>query len=1070
MTTTALSRASLDAALDLTLTDEQWAAVRSEFAPAVIVAGAGSGKTTSMAARVAWLVGSGYVRPDQVLGLTFTTKATAQLLSSMRSSVSALVDAGIVDGETAEGDPIGEPQVLTYHAFSARILAEHGIRLGREPRPTMLTDGARQQLAYRVVCRSSLPLAGIGRSPLLVTKDLLSLDDELTELGVSPADLREFDDDMVGMLRSFEPLQRIGTEMAATSAQRALLADLVDGVACGQGRARRARLRRPDPAGRRDRPAVPRRRGRPACALRRRPARRVPGHLHRAAGPAPAHLRRGSPRHGGRRSLPGHLRLARSQRRQHRGLPRALPGGGDAAAARFTLSQNRRSGVSILEVANRTSAHLRTVHAGVEPLAAGANGKGQGAVSCALFETYAQETEWVVGEIEATHSARGAGRAVSWSDIAVLAATGADLVAVDSALRRRGIPTQLVGAAALMAQPAVIDLRSMLELVHDPSANPAFVRLAVGPRWRIGARDLAALGDRAAQLAGGRHRSGQDDIGSALDDAVAGTDVVESISLTEALDDLGDLDRYSREAVERFAAMARELRDLRRHVGEPLPEFVLRVMRVTGLEVEAALGSPDAAAQQQHALHAFLDLTADFTELDGRLTLGAFLARLRDAERFDIDLELEVTGPADAVQLLTVHKAKGLEFAYVFVPFVASGAFPGGRGRSQWPTSASTVPWPLRDDCTSDLASFPVAGEGPRAKHYDEYRKVLAGLSELESQRLAYVAFTRAEQGLAVSGHWWGPTQSTRRGPDGFLSTVHQACLDGFGEVVHWAPEPAEDAVNPQVQAASVPLAWPPAPDPERRSRLREVAAEVAAVPALQPALPGVDLPVPAAGGSAAERARIQEWDVLASALLEEARARHSRERVVRLPDSVSASLLMRAIAEPELVAMEIARPMPHPPAPAARRGTEFHAWVETRYGQQSLLDLDDLPGSADADIATDDALRALKEAFDGGPFAHRVPEAVEAPFALLVGGRVVNGRIDAVFAGEEPGTAYDVIDWKTGSSRHVDPMQLALYRLAWSRLMDVPVEQVSAAFVIVGTGEVLRPDTEPALAVLLAD
>ena len=1070
MTTPELTRTSLDAALGLTLTDEQWAAVRSEFAPAVIVAGAGSGKTTSMAARVAWLVGSGYVRPDQVLGLTFTTKATAQLLSSMRSSVSALVAAGLVPGEGDDGDPIGEPQVLTYHAFSARILAENGIRLGREPRPTMLTDGARQQLAYRVVCRSSLPLAGIGRSPLLVTKDLLSLDDELTELGVSPAALREFDDEMVGMLRSFEPLQKIGTDMHATSAQRALLADLVAEWRAAKGErdvldfADQIRLageivqQFPD--------VVEELRARYAVVLLDEYqdtsiAQRVL--LQRIFGSGHPVMAVGDPCqaiYGWRGASVDNIE----------DFPEHFPAlGDDAVAARFTLSQNRRSGVSILEVANRTSAHLRTVHAGVESLTAGANGKGQGAVSCALFETYAQETEWVVGEIEATHSARGTGRSVAWSDIAVLAATGADLVAVDSALRRRGIPTQLVGAAALMAQPAVIDLRSMLEIVHDPSANPEFVRLAVGPRWRIGARDLAALGDRAAHLSGGRHRSGQDDIGSALDDAVAGTDVVESISLTEALDDLGDLGRYSAVAGERFGAMARELRALRGQVGEPLPEFILRVMRVTGLEVEAALGSPDSAAQQQHALHAFLDLAAEFTELDGRLTLGAFLARLRDAERFDIDLELDVAGPADAVQLLTVHKAKGLEFAYVFVPFVAAGAFPGGRGRSQWPTSAGTVPWPLRDDCTPDLASFPVEGEGPRAKHYDEYKKVLAGLTELESQRLAYVAFTRAEQGLAVSGHWWGPTQSTRRGPDGFLSTVHQACTEGFGQVVHWAPEPAEDAVNPQVQAASVPLAWPPAPDPERQARLREVADAVVAVPSMQPALPGLDLATPAAGGSAAERARVQDWDVLAAALLEEARARHARERVVRLPDSVSASLLMRALKEPEVVAMEIARPMPHPPAPAARRGTEFHAWVETRYGQQSLLDLDDLPGSADADIATDDALRELKTAFEGGPFAHRVPVAVEASFALLVGGRVVNGRIDAVFAGEEPGIVFDVVDWKTGSGHTVDPMQLAIYRLAWARLMDVPVEQVSAAFAIVGTGEVLRPDTEPALAVLLA-
>ena len=129
-------RASLDAVLGLTLTDEQWAAVRSDFEPAVIVAGAGSGKTTSMAARVAWLVGSGYVRPDQVLGLTFTTKAAAQLL---------VLDARRPSGRwsrrassrrsDADGDPIGEPQVLTYHAFSARILvrARHPARSRAPP-------------------------------------------------------------------------------------------------------------------------------------------------------------------------------------------------------------------------------------------------------------------------------------------------------------------------------------------------------------------------------------------------------------------------------------------------------------------------------------------------------------------------------------------------------------------------------------------------------------------------------------------------------------------------------------------------------------------------------------------------------------------------------------------------------------------------------------------------------------------------------------------------------------------------------------------------------------------------
>ena len=144
---TDISRADLDSALGLTLTDEQWGVVSRSMSPAVIVAGAGSGKTTSMSARVAWLVASEHVRPDEVLGLTFTTKAAGQLLTSMRGAVDRLIEADVISGVDDSGEPIGEPEVLTYHAFAARILSEHGIRIGREPDALVLTDEARRQLA-----------------------------------------------------------------------------------------------------------------------------------------------------------------------------------------------------------------------------------------------------------------------------------------------------------------------------------------------------------------------------------------------------------------------------------------------------------------------------------------------------------------------------------------------------------------------------------------------------------------------------------------------------------------------------------------------------------------------------------------------------------------------------------------------------------------------------------------------------------------------------------------------------------------------------------------------------------
>ncbi len=1054
---TSLTRADLDAALRLTLTDEQWDVVSSPLAPAVIVAGAGSGKTTSMAARVAWLVGSGQTRPESVVGLTFTTKAAGQLLTSMRSSIQRLVEAGIVSGVDDDGEPLGEPEVLTYHAFAARILAEHGIRIGREPRPVILTEESRQQLAYRFVCRSTLPLAGLARDPATMASDLLALDDELAELAITPEELRRFDDDLVATLEAYDaekPLQAIGRDMLATSTLRGVLADLV-------------REWRADKAARE--------------VMDFADQIRLAGHLVQRFPEVAADLRE---RYGvvlldeyqdtsiAQRTLlqalfgDAHPVLAVGDPCQAiygwRGasvdnienFPDHFPGK-DGRADRFALSLNRRSGPSVLAVANRTSERLRTVHAGVQPLGAGDNGKGPGAVSCALFDTYDDEVAWVVDQVIAT---RGGG--ARWRDIAILGPTGSDLVRVQTALRRRGVPTQLVGAAALLAQPAVVDLRSMLEVMHDPCANPAFVRLAAGPRWRIGARDLAALGERADELAGGHGRSDHPDLATALDEAVVGSDVVDVVSLTEALADPGDPRDYSPEAWERFGLMADELDHLRRLTGEQLPDLLLQVMRITGLEVEVSMLEGDEGAQQMNALHAFVDLASGFTDVDGRIGLGAFLSRLRDAERFDVDLDLEVGGPADAVSLLTVHKAKGLEFPYVFVPFVSENAFPGGNGRSQWPTSAKVVPWPMRPDADPALAGFPIPGETPRDKHKKAYWEVLSDIGELENDRLAYVAFTRAERGLAVSGHWWGPHQKEPRGPARYLTTVHEACLAGEGEVVHWAPAPEDGATNPQRESAAVPVVWPETPDDARQRRLRDVADAVRRARPVQPGLPGITEP-----GADAVHRRVAEWDDLTAALLNEARARRTTDHVVRLPASVSASQVMRALKDPEAAARDFARPMPQQPSRAARRGTQFHAWVETRFGQQSLLDPEDLPGAADADITSDAALTDLKAAFEDSPYADREPIGVEIPFALVIGGRVVHGRIDAVFPTD---TGYEVVDWKTGSASGVDPMQLAIYRLAWAQRAGVPLADVDASFLIVATGEVLRPDTDAAVAKLL--
>ena len=173
-------------------------------------------------------------------------------------------------------------------------------------------------------------------------------------------------------------------------------------------------------------------------------------------------------------------------------------------------------------------------------------------------------------------------------------------------------------------------------------------------------------------------------------------------------------------------------------------------------------------------------------------------------------------------------------------------------------------------------------------------------------------------------------------------------------------------------------------------------------------------------------------------------------------------SSLVSLARDPAELARQVRRPMPRPPARAARKGTAFHQWLEQRYGQQRLIDDADLfePG-ADAEGAED--LSQLRARFEQSEWADRWPQAVEVPFETLVGDRLVRGRIDAVFA-DAPDGGYDVVDWKTGrppdndAERNAVSVQLAAYRLAWAALAGVPVASVRAAFHYVADGVTVRP------------
>ncbi|MEU3335523.1 ATP-dependent DNA helicase [Streptomyces sp. NPDC006668] len=1114
--------------LGIPFTPEQTDCIIAPPAPQVIVAGAGSGKTTVMAARVVWLVGTGQVAPEQVLGLTFTNKAAGELAERVRK---ALIKAGVTDPDVIDPDnPPGEPVISTYHAFAGRLLTDHGLRIGLEPASRLLADATRFQLAARVLREAPGPYPALTRSFADLVSDLLALDSELAEHLVRPEDVRTYDAGLLATLEGVRLSNDALRQVPKAAAARRELADLVvryraakrerDLLDFGDQIALSARLARIPEVGRilRDEFLVVLLDEYQDTSV----AQRVllaglfgdgTGHPVTAVGDPCQAI------YGWRGASVANL----DDFPEHFAHPDGRP------ATRQALSENRRSGGRLLDLANGLAEPLRAMHAGVEALRPAPGAERDGMVRCALLATHAEEIEWVADSI--AHLVR-TGKAPG--EIAVLCRTATDFAEIQGALVARDVPVEVVGLSGLLHLPEIADLVAVCEVLQDPGANASLVRLLTGPRWRIGPRDLALLGRRARLLVAHARVDTGDDRDRRLAEAVEGVDPSEVISLADALETFLELPLdaeqeddglpFSPDARVRFARLAAELRDLRRSLADPLMDVLHRVLAVTGLEVELSASPHALAARRRETLSNFLDIAASFAAGDGEATLLAFLGFLRTAAQYEKGLDNALPGGENTVKVLTAHKSKGLEWDVVAVPGLVKDTFPSTKGREKWTAQGKVLPHELRGDADTlpDVTSWDARG-------LKAFQEAMKDHQHTEELRLGYVTFTRPRTLLLGSGHWWGPTQKKPRGPSDFLRALHDHCEAGYGEIEAWADEPAEDAENPALHAADADQVWPLPLDEASLTRRRAAAETVLAHledlashedghPAAvhdpddhqdpdwppppdedepyteddfpdeepadwdslstdRPTVPhqagaperGIDesararrtAPVTAPTRLTPEEARaIASWDRDLDALTGELLRAREAVTDVPLPASLTASQVLRLAADPDGFAQELARPIPRPPQPAARRGTRFHAWVEARFEELTLpvLEPEELPGS-EAEIADERDLEALKDAFERTEYAHRTPHRVEAPFQLVIAGRVVRGRIDAVYKeGDGEGTTYEIVDWKTSRTRTADPLQLALYRLAWAEQQGVPLESVNAAFLYVRTGEVVRP------------
>ena len=171
-------------------TPEQARIIAHPLAPLLVVAGAGSGKTATMSQRVVHLVAGGQVRPDQILGLTFTRKATAELEQRVRTRLAQLAVSGLPG--LPELDEEAGPTISTYNAFAGSLVRDHGLRLGIDPDSTLITEARAWQIATRIVEGRTEPLPldrpGAAASALLaldgaLSENLLTVDEAAEQLG-----------------------------------------------------------------------------------------------------------------------------------------------------------------------------------------------------------------------------------------------------------------------------------------------------------------------------------------------------------------------------------------------------------------------------------------------------------------------------------------------------------------------------------------------------------------------------------------------------------------------------------------------------------------------------------------------------------------------------------------------------------------------------------------------------------------------------------------------------------------------------------------------------------------------
>jgi DNA helicase-2/ATP-dependent DNA helicase PcrA len=1112
-------------------TPEQIAIIESmPLGPCVVIAGAGSGKTETMSARVLWLVANEIVKPEEILGLTFTRKAAGELAARIRLRLRQLRAVGALPVDSDSGQPIDiAVNVATYHSYAGKVLAEHSIRMGIDTDAQPIGEAAAWQIAHSIVTNFTETLYPLDSSADSIVGKVMDLSASMGEHGASIQSVREYCQQLledfgtlsgrsnVDVLEAIEVVKerlsilpmveaydayRVEHGELTFSDQMSFAADLVNRFS-DIGELERGKYKVI---------LLDEYQDTSYSQVRFLSALFGNGHAVTAVGDPNQAIY-------GWRSASSETLLT---------FANHFVGNSGKQCQNFTLLTTWRNDENILELANRSIDEI-AAHAGrsakVDRLSL-RTGAPKGELIALHCESMELEAKGIAEEfaLRWNDPARLEKPPAKRSSFAVLVRNRKYIAQIEQALRERGLPVEVVGLGGLIHIPEVADIIALLRVLTFPDAGSSLMRLLTGPRLAIGTADIAALGEFTRKTFSNYQKSKSlADLLESGDAAILEADdfalgsAIEALELFERVE-LKNLsipdyaptftlnekksriprESFTEEGFRRLVEFAHDLRELRRSTVGSLTDAILEAERYLFLDTEVLVR--DGWDSGRKHLDNFLDEASKFARTGG--TLSAFLQWLDAAESRESGLKpisIDVTNTA--IQILTIHASKGSEWNVVAVPGLIKGNFPVRKKRSDlWIDNSGSLPIALRGD-RSQLRDFTIpdapAGKSPL---FADTKKALKELSDYweerrieEELRLAYVAFTRAKQTLICSASWFGSGERPVD-PSPFFAWANETAAAQAARLTHSAASAEEiekhllnlskpDYLNPASENPASKI-WPVHSD--RAAKVRESAELVLASKKLDIASEirkyesssrndasahadsGAQSHPSAHSNSSATSTTSLELSLLldAQSLIQEvARGRSGLQ--VELPRRLSVSTLQTLKDDPTNLALSIRRPLPRHIDISARRGTTFHSWIEEKFTAPKIID-DEFDDAMD--YVHDLPLAELQEKWLASEWSTRTPVEIEVGFETMLGGRggtLVRGRIDAIYPvldseGKQTG-AFQVVDWKTGREKSGEDLataaiQLAMYRLAYSKLKAIPLEKISAAFYYVGSDTTVRP------------